>query len=375
MLAYIIRRLLLIVPTLFGIMIINFIVIQAAPGGPIEQLIAKYEGTAVDVTARVSGAGPSDTLNTGPGRGGGGGEAGGGGVTSKYRGAQGLDPELIRELERQFGFDKPAYQRFLDMMWNFVRFDFGKSFFRDQRVVDLVLDKMPVSISLGVWTTLLVYLISIPLGVAKAVRDGSRFDVWTSGVVVVGNAIPAFLFAILLIVVFAGGRYLDWFPLRGLVSQNWHELPLWQQITDYLWHMVLPITALVIGGFASLTLLTKNSFLEEVSKQYVVTARAKGLTERRVLYGHVFRNAMLIVIAAFPGAFVSVLFTGALLIEIIFSLDGLGLLGFEAAISRDYPVMFASLYFFALLGLVMQLVGDITYTIVDPRIDFETREV
>jgi len=372
MLAYIVRRLLLIIPTLFGIMVINFIVIQAAPGGPIEQLIATFEGTAVDVTARVSGAGPSETLNDGAlSRGGGTGDA----ANSKYRGAQGLDPELIKELERQFGFDKPAHERFFQMLSNYARFDFGESFFRDRKVVDLVLEKMPVSISLGLWTTILVYLISIPLGIAKAVRDGARFDVWSSGVVIIGNAIPSFLFAILLIVVFAGGRYFDWFPLRGLTSPDWEDMNTVQQVGDYLWHMILPVMSMVIGGFAGLTLLTKNSFLEEINKQYVVTARAKGLTERRVLYGHVFRNAMLIVIAGFPGAFVGILFTGALLTEIIFSLDGLGLLGFEAAIGRDYPVMFASLYFFTLLGLVMQLIGDITYTIVDPRIDFESREV
>jgi microcin C transport system permease protein len=368
MLAYIVRRLLLIIPTLFGIMVINFVVIQAAPGGPIEQLIATFEGTAVDVTARVSGAGPTDTLDGGL-------PLGGDGVTSKYRGARGLDPELIKDLERQFGFDKPAHERFLMMLGNYARFDFGESFFRDRKVVDLVLEKMPVSISLGLWTTLLVYLISIPLGIAKAVRDGQRFDVWSSGVIIVGNAIPSFLFAILLIVLFAGGRYLDLFPLRGLVSSGWEELSLLGKLADYLWHMVLPIASMVIGGFAGLTLLTKNSFLEEINKQYVVTARAKGLGERRVLYGHVFRNAMLIVIAGFPSAFIGILFTGALLTEIIFSLDGLGLLGFEAAIGRDYPVMFASLFFFTLLGLVMQLIGDITYTIVDPRIDFESREV
>ena len=368
MLAYIIRRLLLIIPPLFGIMVINFVVIQAAPGGPIEQLIATMEGSAVDVTARVSGAGPSETLEDA-------GSSAGGGVTSKYRGAQGLDPELIVDLERQFGFDKPPVERFLDMLWNYIRFDFGESFFRDRAVIDLVLEKMPVSISLGLWTTLLVYTISIPLGIAKAVRDGSRFDVWTSGVVIVGNAIPSFLFAILLIVVFAGGRYLDWFPLRGLTSPGWADMSTATQIVDYLWHMVLPVLSMVIGGFAGLTLLTKNSFLEEINKQYVVTARAKGLTERRVLYGHVFRNAMLIVIAGFPSAFIGILFTGALLTEIIFSLDGLGLLGFEAALGRDYPVMFASLYFFTLLGLVMQLIGDITYTIIDPRIDFESRDV
>jgi microcin C transport system permease protein len=366
--AYIVRRLLLMIPTLFAIMLVNFAVIQVVPGGPVERILAQLDKTAVAATARVSGAGGETGGASGAG---GGGPGVPGGHT--YRGAQGLDPEFIAQLEKQFGFDKPVWERFLLMMRDYLSFDFGKSYFRDASVMSLILEKMPVSISLGLWTTLFVYTISIPLGIAKAVRDGSRFDVWTSGVVIVGNAVPAFLFAILLIVVFAGGRYLDWFPLRGLVSQNWHELPLWQQITDYLWHMVLPITALVIGGFASLTLLTKNSFLEEVSKQYVVTARAKGLTERRVLYGHVFRNAMLIVIAAFPGAFVSVLFTGALLIEIIFSLDGLGLLGFEAAISRDYPVMFASLYFFGLLGLIMQLISDMMYVVVDPRIDFETR--
>ena len=298
----------------------------------------------------------------------------GGDITSKYRGAQGLDPEFIAEIEKLYGFDKPPVERFLIMMRNYAVFDFGDSFFRDQRVVDLVVEKMPVSISLGVWTTLLVYLISIPLGIGKAVRDGSRFDIWTSGAVIMGYAIPNFLFAIFLLVLFAGGSYLDWFPLRGLVSENWSELSWPNRILDYLWHMVLPITAMVIGGFAGLTMLTKNSFLDQIGQQYVVTARAKGLTERRVLYGHVFRNAMLIVIAGFPSAFVSILFTGSLLIEVIFSLDGLGLLGFEAAINRDYPIMFGALYFFSLLGLLMNLVGDLTYTLVDPRIDFESRE-
>ena len=367
MLAYIVRRLLLIVPTLFGIMVVNFVVIQAAPGGPVEQLIATMQGTAVDATARVAGGG-GETVDTG------GAAQGGDPVSARYRGARGLDPELLRDLERQFGFDKPAHERFADMIWNYVRFDFGESFFRDRRVVDLVLSKMPVSISLGLWTTLLIYLISIPLGIAKAVRDGSRFDVWTSGAVVVGNAIPGFLFAILLIVLFAGGRYFDWFPLRGLASPGAADMGWAAQTADYFWHLALPVLSMVIGGFAGLTLLTKNSFLEEINKQYVMTARAKGLTERRVLYGHVFRNAMLIVIAGFPSAFVGILFTGALLTEIIFSLDGLGLLGFEAALGRDYPVMFATLYFFTLLGLVMQLVGDIAYTIIDPRIDFESRE-
>ena len=367
MLAYIVRRLLLIVPTLFGIMVVNFVVIQAAPGGPVEQLIATMQGVAVDATARVAGGGV-ETAEPGAAA------PGGDPISARYRGARGLDPELLRDLERQFGFDKPAHERFAEMIWNYVRFDFGESFFRDRSVIDLVLSKMPVSISLGLWTTLLIYLISIPLGIAKAVRDGSRFDVWTSGAVVVGNAIPGFLFAILLIVLFAGGRYFDWFPLRGLASPGADEMSWAGQIADYFWHLALPVLSMVIGGFAGLTLLTKNSFLEEINKQYVMTARAKGLTERRVLYGHVFRNAMLIVIAGFPSAFVGILFTGALLTEIIFSLDGLGLLGFEAALGRDYPVMFATLYFFTLLGLIMQLVGDIAYTVVDPRIDFESRE-
>jgi microcin C transport system permease protein len=368
MLAYIIRRLLLIVPTLLGIMIINFIVIQAAPGGPVEQLISQITGEGAAATERVTRAGTGEIVQPGGGR------TVSEGAPSKYRGAQGLDPEFIAEIERMYGFDKPAHERFFQMLRNYVAFDFGESFFRDQRVVDLVIDKMPVSISLGLWTTLIVYLISIPLGIMKAVRDGSRFDIWTSGVVIVGNAVPSFLFAVLLIVLFAGGSYLNWFPLRGLVSENWWELSWPARIGDYFWHMTLPIFAMVIGGFATLTMLTKNSFLEQIGQQYVVTARAKGLNERRVLYGHVFRNAMLIVIAGFPSAFVSILFTGALLIEVIFSLDGLGLLGFEAALNRDYPVMFASLYFFSLLGLIMNLVGDITYTLVDPRITFEALE-
>jgi len=371
MLAYITRRLFLVVPTLLGIMIVNFAIVQVAPGGPVERLIAEITGSGVEATARIGGgtgsevgagerntSGPVDT-----------------GTTGKYRGAQGLDPEFIKEIERQFGFDKPAHVRFGIMLRSYVTFDFGQSFFRDRDVVDLIVEKLPVSISLGLWTTLLVYLISIPLGIAKAVRDGTRFDVWTSGVVIVGNAIPGFLFAILLIVVFAGGRYLDWFPLRGLVSNDWHDLSWPMRILDYFWHLALPILSLVIGGFAGLTMLTKNSFLDQINQQYVVTARAKGLAEKRVLYGHVFRNAMLIVIAGFPGAFIGVLFTGALLIEVIFSLDGLGLLGFEAVIDRDYPIMFASLYFFTLLGLILGIIGDITYMLVDPRIDFESREI
>lgn len=368
MTAYIIRRLLLIIPTLFGIILINFLVIQAAPGGPIEQLISRYTGTGVEATARISSSNQTETLGNRQ-------SANDGGLSSKYRGAQGLDPAFLKELEVMYGFDKPAHKRFLKMLGNYIRFDFGESFFRNQRVIDLVLDKMPVSISLGLWTTLLIYTISIPLGILKAVRDGSRFDFWSSSVVVIGNAIPSFLFAILLIVIFSGGRYFDWFPLRGLTSPGWNELNYLERVADYFWHLALPILSMVIGGFAALTLLTKNSFLEEINKQYVVTARAKGLTERRVLLGHVFRNAMLIVIAGFPSAFVGILFTGALLTEIIFSLDGLGLLGFEAVVNRDYPVMFASLYFFTLLGLVMQLIGDLTYTIIDPRIDFDSREV
>ncbi len=372
MYAYIIRRLALIIPTLFGIMVINFIIIQAAPGGPVEQMIAQITHTGVSATARVSGSldGGEAALAPSPGT-----SPGASSGTSKYRGAQGLPPEMIAQIEKQFGFDKPLHERFWLMIGNYVRFDFGQSFFRDTDVIDLVIEKMPVSISLGLWTTLLVYLISIPLGIRKAVADGSRFDMWSSGVVIVGNAIPGFLFAILLIVLFAGGRYFDWFPLRGLTSPGWEDFNSLSKITDYLWHIALPVLSMVIGGFAGLTMLTKNSFMEEINKQYVVTARAKGLPERNVLYGHVFRNAMLIIIAAFPSAFIGILFTGSLLTEIIFSLDGLGLLGFEAAINRDYPVMFGTLYFFTLLGLIMGIVGDVMYHIVDPRIDFESQEV
>ena len=359
MTAYILRRLLLIVPTLFAIMVLNFVIVQVAPGGPIDRIIAELEGQNVDVTARISGTDSGEVAaNT---------------ETGDTRRTQGLDPALIAELEKQFGFDKPLHERFFYMMGSYLTLDFGESFFKSGTVVELVLDKMPVSISLGLWTTLLVYLISIPLGIRKAVRDGSAFDVWTSGVIIVGYAIPAFLFAVLLIVLFAGGSYLQIFPLRGLASSDWETLSFGGKVLDYLWHLVLPISAMVIGGFASLTMLTKNSFLEEINKQYVLTAKAKGLGERSVLYGHVFRNAMLIVIAGFPSAFVSVLFTGALFIEIIFSLDGLGLLGFEAALSRDYPVMFGTLFFFTLLGLLLNLIGDIMYVVIDPRIDFESR--
>ncbi len=370
MLAYIIRRLALMVPTLFGIMVINFVVIQAAPGGPVEQMIAQIQGRAVDATARLTGQQGETAQRSQQG-----------GSNEKYRGARGLDPEFIKQIEKQFGFDKPMHERFFLMIGNYLRFDFGSSYFRDQTVFNLILEKMPVSITLGLWTTLLVYLVSIPLGIAKATRDGSRFDVASSAVIIVGYAIPSFLFAILLIVVFAGGRYLDWFPLRGLWSDQWAAVPWSTRMfsaafwLDYFWHITLPIVAMVMGGFATLTMLTKNSFLEEINKQYVLTARAKGLAERGVLYGHVFRNAMLIVVAGFPGAFVSILFSGSLLIEIIFSLDGLGLLGFEAAINRDYPVMFATLYFFTLLGLIMGLVSDLMYVLIDPRIDFARREV
>ncbi|MEH6403127.1 MAG: microcin C ABC transporter permease YejB [Sneathiella sp.] len=367
MLAYIIRRLLLMIPTLFGIMVLNFAVIQFAPGGPIEQIIAEIQGTAIGATSRIGGSGAGDIA-------GGTSTSANIGGESSYRGAQGLDPEFIKELEIQFGFDKPAHERFFLMIKNYLVFDFGTSYFRDETVINLVLEKLPVSISLGLWTTLLVYLISIPLGIKKAVRDGTRFDLWTSSLVIAGNAIPSFLFAIALIVFFAGGSYLDWFPLRGLTSENFDQMNAFEKIVDYFWHIALPVSAMVIGGFAALTQLTKNSFLDQISQQYVLTARAKGLSEKQVLYGHVFRNAMLIVIAGFPSAFIGILFTGSLLIEVIFSLDGLGLLGFEAAINRDYPVIFATVYVFALLGLIMNLIGDLAYTLIDPRIDFEARD-
>jgi microcin C transport system permease protein len=375
MTAYIIRRLLLMIPTLFGIMLINFVVVQLAPGGPVEQVIAQLTGAGGQVTERVTRSGAGEQITPSPS-----GQARTEGGASRYRGAQGLDPEFIKQLERRFGFDRPMHERVLQMMRSYLLFDFGQSFFRDRKVIDLVLDKMPVSISLGVWTTLLVYLISIPLGIAKAVRDGRRFDLATSFVLVIGTAIPSFLFAVFLLVVFAGGSYLHWFPLRGLLSEQYLGLGFTgclakaACVADYLWHITLPVFAMVIGGFAGLTMLTKNSFLDQLHHQYVLTARAKGLPERRVLYGHVFRNAMLIVIAGFPVAFVSVLFTGSVLIEIIFSLDGLGLLGFEAAFNRDYPLMFGTLYFFSLLGLLMNLAGDLLYTVVDPRIDFARRE-
>jgi len=361
MTAYIIRRLLLIIPTLFAIMLINFVVVHIAPGGPVEQAIWELTGEGGEIARRATGGGGETFRNRAAA------------AESAYRGAQGLDPEFIAELEKRFGFDKPLPERFFTMMKNYIVFDFGESFFRDQSVARLVMEKMPVSLSLAVWTTLLVYLVSIPLGIAKAVRDGGRFDAISSAVMVAGAAIPGFLFAVFLLVMFAGGGYLNWFPLGGLTSDNWGQLSLGAKIADYLWHLALPVTAMVTGGFATLAMLTKNSFLDQINQQYVLTARAKGLGEWRVMFGHVFRNAMLIVIAGFPGAFIATLFTGSLLIEIIFSLDGLGLLGFEAALQRDYPVVFGTLYFYSLLGLLMNLAGDIAYTVVDPRIDFEAR--
>jgi len=364
MLAYLLRRLLLIIPTLIGIMALNFFIAQVAPGGPVEQLLSRLQGTAQSSTARITGGG-ADVITSNAGS--------GNGTASSYRGARGLDPAFVERIKKYYGFDKPIGERFLILLRNYATFDFGNSFFRDTPVVQLIISKMPVSISIGVWTTLIVYLVSIPLGIAKAVRDGSRFDSWTSAAVITGSAIPGFLLAVLLIVLFAGGRYVQWFPLRGLTSDNWSDLSWPMRILDYLWHMVLPLVAMTIGGFASLTMLTKNSFIEQINQQYVMTARAKGLTERRVLYGHVFRNAMLIVIGGFPAAFIGALFGGSLLIEIMFSLDGLGLLGYDALIQRDYPVLFADLYIFSLMGLIMNLVGDFTYTLVDPRIDFESR--
>lgn len=365
MLSYILRRLVLIFPTLVGILTINFFIVQAAPGGPVEQAIARIRHADMDMTSRVSGTGgelaaKSNALSQD-------------GAANAYRGAQGIDPKLIRDIEKMYGFDKPLHERYLQMLSQYARFDLGKSFFRDQPVMDLILSKLPVSISLGLWTTLLVYLVSIPLGIAKAVRDGTWFDIWTSTVIIVGYAIPSFLFALLLILLFGGGSYWHIFPLRGIVSDNFDSLSMWGKLLDYAWHLALPVIAMVISGFAGLTMLTKNSFLDEINKQYVMTARAKGLTERAVLMKHVFRNAMLIVIAGFPSALIRILFTSALLIEITFSLDGLGLLSYEAALGRDYPVMFGSLYLFTLIGLVFNLLGDMAYVLIDPRIDFARR--
>lgn len=375
MTAYIVRRLLLLIPTLFVIMLINFVVLQFLPGGPVEQIIAEITGEGSAITERITRSGSSEiSTQTGGGAGPGSSAGTSQGPRGSYRGAQGLDPAFIAELEQQFGLDKPWHERFFKMMRNYLVFDFGDSFFRDQPVVELMLDKMPVSISLGLWSTVIIYLIAIPLGIAKAVRDGASFDIWTSGFVVIGTAIPGFLFAVFLLVLFSGGVYFDLFPLSGLTSEGASSLSAFEQVLDYLWHLVLPILALSIGGFAGLTMLTKNSFLDQIGQQYVITARAKGLQEQRVLYGHVFRNAMLIVISGFPATLIGMLFTGSVLIEVIFSLDGLGLLGFEAVFNRDYPIVLGTLYFFTLFGLLMGLITDLTYTLIDPRIDFETRE-
>ena len=359
---YILRRLLLVIPTLLGILLVNFTLTQFVPGGPVEQAIARAQGGG-DVFGGFAG-GSNDTgveeLNTAS--------------DSTYIGARGLPPEFIAELEREFGFDKPPVQRFLLMVWNYARFDFGESYFRSISVIDLIIEKLPVSITLGLWSTLIAYLVSIPLGIRKAVRDGTSFDTWTSGLIIAAYAIPGFLFAILLLVLLAGGSYFQIFPLRGLTSDNWSELSAWGKVLDYFWHITLPVLAGTIGAFATLTLLTKNSFLDEIKKLYVMTARAKGLSERRVLYGHVFRNAMLIVIAGFPAVFIGVFFGGSLIIETIFSLDGLGRLGFEAAVARDYPIVFGTLYIFGLMGLLVGILSDLMYVFVDPRIDFERRE-
>jgi microcin C transport system permease protein len=357
--AYILRRLLLVIPTLLGIMVINFALVQFVPGGPIEQILANLEGEG-NVFEAISGGGSETAANSSGNK--------------DYVGARGLPPEFIAELEKEFGFDKPPLERFLDMMWNYIRLDFGESYFRSISVIDLVLEKMPVSISLGLWSTLIAYLVSIPLGIRKAVNDGTRFDTWTSGIIIMAYAIPGFLFAIILLVLFAGGSYYQIFPLRGLYSDNFAELSLLGKIADYFWHIALPVIASTISGFATLTLLTKNSFLDEIQKQYVMTAKAKGLSESRVLYGHIFRNAMLIVIAGFPAVFVGVFFGASLIIETIFSLDGLGRLGFEAAVARDYPVIFGTLFIFGLMGLVIGILSDLMYVFVDPRIDFEGRE-
>lgn len=355
MFSYIIKRIALIIPTVFGILLINFLIIQTAPGGPVEQFIAKMEGLD-NVTNRIGSSGKE--LNT---------------EKNHYRGAQGLDSETIREIEIMYGFDKPMTERFISMIKSYAQLDFGQSLFRDTSVIDLIIEKLPTSVSIGLWSTLLTYLISIPLGIKKATKDGSNFDIFTSTAITIGYAVPAFLFSILLIVIFSGGSYLDWFPLRGITSEDFDDMSTIDKIIDYLWHMTLPVTALTIGGFATLTFLTKNSFLDEMSKQYAITARSKGITENRILYGHVFRNAMLIIVAGIPSAFIGVFFTGSLLIEVIFSLDGVGLLSFESAIKRDYPVIFGMLFLFTLANLVAKLIGDIIYTIVDPRIDFEKR--
>ncbi|MEJ2041667.1 MAG: microcin C ABC transporter permease YejB [Reinekea sp.] len=362
MASYIIRRLLLMIPTLWAIITINFFIVQIAPGGPVERALAEMHGIENNVLDRITNANQQE-VSSAPEQ----------GESSKYRGAQGLDPEVIAAIEKRYGFDQPLHVRYFKMLKDYALFDFGDSLFKAGSVIELVIERMPVSISLGLWSTLIIYLISIPLGVRKAIRHHSRFDVWTTSILITLHSIPGFLFAVLLVILFAGGQYFDWFPLRGLVSIGWENLPWWQKILDYFWHMTLPIIATVIGGFTVLVMLTKNSFLDEISKQYVITARAKGNTEKRILYKHVFRNAMLIIIAGFPATFISMFFTGSVLIEVIFSLEGIGLLGFEAITQRDYPIIFSTLYIFTLLGLLLSLLGDVMYTVVDPRIDFEAR--
>lgn len=369
MTAYIIRRILLIIPTLLAIITLNFFIVQLAPGGPVDQFIANMHGINSNlIQERISGEGQKETMDNKTS-----GLDSSEENTSLYRGTRGLNPEEIEIIKKRFGFDKPIHLRYLEMLSRYIRFDFGDSLFKGRSVIQLIADRMPVSISLGLWSTLLIYLISIPLGIKKALNHGSRFDVWTSTAVILGNAIPVFLFAVILIIFLAGGTFLKIFPLRGLVSINFEQLSFFEKIADYFWHITLPIICMVIGGFATLTMLTKNSFLDEINKNYVVTARAKGLTERKILFGHVFRNAMLLIIAGFPAAFISMFFTGSLLIETIFSLEGLGLLGVEAVMQRDYPIMFGTLYMFTLLGLVLNLISDIMYTLIDPRIDFEAR--
>src|ERR1700733_9808770 len=362
MTAYIARRIFLMIPTLLGILFVSFVVVQFAPGGPVERVIAQLSGADTGGTSRISGGGGDFGARGQAGMG-----ASSDAIGSKYRGAQGLDPEFVKSLEKQFGFDKPAPERFALMLWNFARFDFGKSYFRDVSVLQLIKEKLPVSISLGIWMTLITYLIAIPLGIRKAVKDGTPFDTWTSTVIIIGFAIPGFLFA--------GGSFLNLFPLRGLTSDGWSQFPWYWKIIDYFWHLALPLISMALSAFATMTLLTKNSFLDEIRKQYVMTARAKGCSERQVLYNHIFRNAMLIVIAGFPGAFIHAFFSGSLLIETIFSLDGLGLLGFESVLNRDYPVVFGTLFIFSLVGLVVNLISDLAYMWIDPRIDFEAREV